>query len=51
MADDERGRIPGLCSVETEGPSTMLFSLVEGGDTEGSVIRRAYRSRMAGNAD
>ena len=27
MVDDERERIPGLCSVETEGPSTMLFSL------------------------
>ena len=33
MVDDKRERIPGLCSRETEGPSTMLFSL-EGGHTK-----------------
>ena len=39
MADDESETVPGLCSRETEGPTTMLFSL-EGGDTKGSVIGR-----------
>ena len=39
MEEDERERIPGLHSTETEGPTTMLFSL-EGGDVKGSVIIR-----------
>ena len=39
MAEDVRERISGLCSRETEGLSTMLFSL-EGGDAKGSVIGR-----------
>ena len=51
MADDEREIIQGLCSRETEGPTTILFSL-EGGDTKCSVIgRRAYRSRSGVNMD
>ena len=40
MADDQRERIPGLYSRETEGPTTMLFSLEGGDNTKGSVIGR-----------
>ena len=37
MADDERERSPGLCSRETDGPTTMQFTL-EGVDTKSFVI-------------
>ena len=46
-----KGREFQVCSEEKQGLSTMLFS-PEGGDTEGSVIRRrAQRSRRDINTD
>ena len=39
VSDDGREIIPGLYSRETEGATTLLFSL-EVGDAKGSVIRR-----------
>ena len=43
MTEDTRERIPGLCSRETEGPSTMLFCL-EGGDAK----RFCHRKKSVG---
>ena len=46
MADDWELReiIPGLCSRETDGPTTMLCSLQGGGANSYVIGRRAYIS-------
>ena len=51
VTENERKRIPDLCSREAKGRTTMLFSFV-GGDAKSSIIRRrAQRPRRDTDLD